>query len=106
MGVLTKSVPVEAYNSIGLVKYYHGPLRRIYKIISEQLPDLNKNAALQISFKALNDSAGPDGLVPTLLVFGVFLRIAELDAPSPTVLQRTAALQKAIEEVKRLRAKR
>jgi hypothetical protein len=46
MGVLTKSVPVEAHNSIGLVERYHGPLRRIYKIISEQLPNLNKNAAL------------------------------------------------------------
>jgi hypothetical protein len=92
MGVLTKSVPIEAHNSIGLVKRYHGPLRRIYKIISEQLPDLHKNAALQMSFKALNDSAGPDGLVPTLLVFGAFLRIAELDAPLPNVSQRAAAL--------------
>ncbi len=46
MGVLTKSVPVEAYNLISLVKQYHGPLRRIYKIISEQLPNLYKNVVL------------------------------------------------------------
>ncbi len=44
--------------------------------------------------------------MPTLLVFGVFLRITELDALLPNISQRAAALQKAIEEVKRLRAKR
>ncbi len=46
MGVLIKSVSIEAYNLISLVKQYHGPLRRIYKIISKQLPDLHKNTAL------------------------------------------------------------
>ncbi len=46
MSVLTKSVPVEAHNLVGLVKRYHSPLRRIYKIISKQLPDLHKDAAL------------------------------------------------------------
>ena len=46
MGVLTKSVPVEAYNSISLVEHYYGPLRRIFQIIREQLPNLNRDAAL------------------------------------------------------------
>jgi hypothetical protein len=39
-----------------------------------------------MAFKANNDSAGPNGLVPTLLVFGAYLRMAEADAPSPTVV--------------------
>jgi hypothetical protein len=38
-----------------------------------------------MAFKAINDTAGPDGLVPTLLVFGAYPRMAELDALSPLV---------------------
>ena len=37
-------------------------------------------------FKALNNTAGLDGLVFTLLVFGAYLRMAELDIPLPTVI--------------------
>jgi len=62
--------------------------------------------ALQTAFKAINDSAGPDGLVPTLLVFGAFPRMAESDAPSATVTQRAQAYRKAIEEIKKRRAER
>jgi len=59
-----------------------------------------------MAFKAINDSAGPNGLIPTLLVFGAYLYIVESDAPNPIVIQRAAALKKAMEEVKKLRAKR
>ena len=59
-----------------------------------------------MAFKAINDSAGPDGLIPTLLVFGAYPRMVESDAPNPTVKQRAAALKKAMEEVKKLRAER
>ena len=106
MGTTCKSVPVEAHNSIGIVERYHGPLRRAYKIISEELPELGKDMALQMAFKAVNNTAGPDGIVPTLLVFGAYPRMAEYDAPSPTVSQRSATLKKAMDEVQKLRAKR
>jgi hypothetical protein len=33
--------------------------------------------ALQIAFKVINNSAGFDSLIPTLLVFGVYLYIVE-----------------------------
>jgi hypothetical protein len=102
----TKGVPVEAHNSIGMVERYHGPLRRVYRIISVELPDLSKDMALQMAFKAINDSAGPGGLVSTLLVFGAYPRLVESDAPNPTVAQRTVALKKAMDEIKKLRAKR
>ena len=105
-GTATKSVPVEAHNSIGMVERYHGPLRRAYRIISVELPDITKEMALQMAFKAINDSVGPDGLIPTLLVFGAYPRMTESDAPSATVTLRAAALKKAMEEIKKLRAKR
>jgi len=99
-------VPVKAHNSVGIVECYYSPLRRIYYIIIIKLPDINKDMALQMAFKAINDSAGPNGLIPTLLVFGAYLCIVESNAPNPTVIKRAAAFKKAMEEVKKLRAER
>ncbi|EED23143.1 hypothetical protein TSTA_065960 [Talaromyces stipitatus ATCC 10500] len=45
-------------------------------IIKTELLDLPKDAALQMAVKAINDIAGSDGLVPTLLVFGAYPRMA------------------------------
>ena len=106
MGIKVKSVPVESHNSVGLVERYHGPLRRAYQIITAEIPDIAKDIALQMALKALNDSVGPNGLVPTLLVYGAYPRLIEGDAPSPTVTQRALALRKAMDEVRKLYAKR
>jgi hypothetical protein len=57
-----------------------------------------------MAFKAINDSVGLDGLIPTLLVFGAYLCMVESNAPNPIVIKRAAALKKAIKEVKKFRA--
>jgi len=46
MGTTIKSVPVEAYNLIGIVERYHSPLRRIYYIITSKILKINKDMAL------------------------------------------------------------
>jgi hypothetical protein len=101
-----KIVPVEAYNSIGIAERYHGPVRRAYQIIIVEIRDIDKDMALQMAFKAINDSAGPDGLIPTLLVFGAYPRMTEFDAPSLTTTQRVTAIKKAMAEIQKIRAKR
>jgi hypothetical protein len=106
MGTRIKVVPVEAHNSIGIVERYHNLIRRAYTIISVEIRDLDKDMALQMAFKAINDSAGPDGLVPTLLVYGAYPRLSETDVPSPLVIQRALALKKATAEIQRIRARR
>ena len=106
MGIKVKIVPIEAHNSIGIVERYHGPVRRAYSIISTEIQGIDKDMALQMAFKAVNDTAGPNGLVPTLLVYGALPRMVEYDAPSPTVAQRSAALKKAMAEIQKMRAKR
>jgi hypothetical protein len=58
-----------------------------------------------MAVKAVNDTAGLDGLVPTLLVFGAFPRMTELNAPALSIVQRVTAIQKAMNKVVRLRAK-
>jgi hypothetical protein len=87
-----------------MVEYYYSPLHHIYHIIIAELLDIDKDIALQIAFKAINDSAGPNSLIPTLLVFGAYPYIVKSNVPNPTVVKRAVALKKAIEEVKKLKA--
>jgi hypothetical protein len=101
---LTKSVPVEAHWSIGLVECIHLILRCAYKIITDEYSGTTKEMALQMAVKAINDTAGPNRLVPTLLVFGAYPRINELDPPTPSITDYVAAIHKVIEEITKIRA--
>jgi hypothetical protein len=97
---------VEAHNSVRAVERYHGPIRRAYTIITTEIHDIDKDMALQMAFKAVNDLAGPDGLVPTLLVYGAYPRMSECEALTATIAQRALAVRKAMAEIQKLRAKR
>ena len=46
---------------------------------------VTKEMGLQIAVKAINNTAGPNGLVFTLLVFGAYLQMHSLDPPAPTI---------------------
>jgi len=72
MVIKVKEVPIKVYNSVRKVEWYHTLLRRVYKIISLELEDASKELTLKIAVKAINDSAGLDRLIPTLLVFGAY----------------------------------
>ena len=58
-----------------------------------------------MAVKAINDTAGPNGLVPTLLVYGAYLRISNLDPPALSVTDRAAIIRKVIAEIVKLWAK-
>ena len=58
-----------------------------------------------MAFKVINNFTGPNGFIPILLVFGAYLCIVKSNAPNPIVVKRVAVLKKAIEEVKKLKAK-
>ena len=58
-----------------------------------------------MAVKAVNDTAGLDGLVPTLLVYGAYLRISNLDPPALSIMERAATIQKAIAKIIKLQAK-
>jgi hypothetical protein len=38
-----------------------------------------------MAIKAINDTIGPNGLIPTLLVFRAYLRISVDSTPSPNI---------------------
>jgi hypothetical protein len=101
-------MPVKAHNSVGQVKRYHAPLQHAYEIIQNKLKNkhINKEIMLQMAVKAINDSAEPDSIVPTLLVFGAYPRLTKIDPPSPSVTKRAKAIRITTKEVCRLHTKR
>jgi hypothetical protein len=108
ISIKVKEVLVKAYNSVGLIERYHALLCCVYKILKAELKDehINKEMILQMTVKAVNDSAGPDRIVLTLLVFGLYLRMTEIDPPSLIIARRAEAIQVATKKVRRLYAKR
>ena len=58
-----------------------------------------------MAVKAINNTAGLDGLVPTLLVYGAYLRISNLDPPTLSIIERVAIIRKVIAKIVKLRAK-
>ena len=64
----------------------------------DERQDIQKELALRMAVKAVNDTAGPDGLVPTLLVYGTCPRISNPDPPAPSITERAAAVWKAMAE--------
>ena len=85
MGIIVKNAPVDVHHSISMVERYHGPLRRVYSIIITKIPGIKADLTLQMFFKAINNSVGPNGLVSTLLVFGTYPRMTKMDAPFPSI---------------------
>jgi hypothetical protein len=59
-----------------------------------------------MAVKAVNDTAGPDGLVPTLLVFGTYPRLSKTSPPLPSIAARATAVHKAMSEIQKLKAAR
>jgi hypothetical protein len=59
-----------------------------------------------MAVKAINNSAGPDGIVPTLLVFGVYSRLIKIDLSSPLVTKRAEAICAISKEVRCLYTER
>jgi hypothetical protein len=53
-----------------------------------------------MAVKAINDTAGPDGLVPTLLIFGAYPRMTSMDPPSLSIVKRAIAIRKAMDELR------
>ena len=58
-----------------------------------------------MAVKAINNTTGPNRLVPTLLVYRAYPRISNLDPPALSITEQAAAIQKAMAEIIKLRAK-
>ena len=54
------------------MEWYYILLHYVYKIISLKLKGVSKEFILQITVKAINNSAGLNKLIPILLVFSAY----------------------------------
>ena len=94
-GIILKEIPTESLNSLAICERYHAPLRRIYLKLKIEYPSLNKNTRLSLAVQGLNNTAGSDGLIPTLLVFGMVpkIPIGNLEHIPPTQRELFQALE-------------
>jgi hypothetical protein len=88
----------EIHNSLGSGERFHSPLRRIYEKISLECPTIPEHVRLALSVKAMNDICGPEGLVPSLLVFGVLRHLPRITGALPHQSDRMKAIQMARKE--------
>ena len=98
-GIKLELSPIESHNSLTVGERYHDPLRRIYRKVRHDFPTLSESLALSLANKAMNDTMGPEGLVPTLLVFGTVPRLSIGDRPPPNQSERMLAMDNARREM-------
>jgi hypothetical protein len=55
-----------------------------------------------MAIKAVNNTTGPDRLIPTLLVYRAYLWISNLNPPAPSIIDRAAIIRKAMAEIVKL----
>lgn len=103
-GIRLKPSGVESHNALGSGERYHSFLRQLYNRIHDSFPTMDHHHKLQTAVKAANDTAGPNGLVPTLLVFGVLPRLPISVKELPDQRSRFAAQAVAKDEMVKLSA--
>lgn len=104
-GITLREAPIENPGSIGVVERYHAPLRAAYEKLRSDLPRENSDEdCLQMAVYAVNNTVGPEGLCPTLLVFGAIPRPIRTK-PSPSQIERASAIDAAMQEVEQEQAR-
>jgi hypothetical protein len=67
---------------------------------------VSKQFVLQIAIKAVNNTAGPNSLVSTLLVFSTYSQITTTDTLFLTITKHSKAIIKAIKQIAELHVKK
>lgn len=90
---------IASHNALCVGERYHSFLRLIYRKIRMAHPGLSQEVALSMATAAMNQTTGPRGLVPTLLVFGVIPRMPVTPLPLPARRDRVLAMVTARNEM-------
>ena len=53
----------------------------------------------------MNDTVGPDKLIPTLLVYGAYPYLSKEDKPTPSNTERARVIERVIDDIYRSNAK-
>jgi hypothetical protein len=68
--------------------------------------EIIKEMILQMTVKAINDTADPDELMLTLLIFDVYSRMRVMNSSTSSISQRAMIIEKAMIEMRKFRAER
>lgn len=77
----------------GADKRFQGPLSRIFLNIRPEHPGIEKETALRLAVKALNETMGHEGLVPSFLVCLVLHRFTIVNTKLPDQVECMKALK-------------
>ena len=95
----------ESHSSLGQGETYHSMLRRVYNKVHLTHPELPKELRLSMAVKAINDTAGPNGLIPSLLLFGAMPKMPHVPHENPEVNARFKAMKTARGEYEKIISK-
>lgn len=73
-GITSKASGVKSHNTLGTNERYHTFLKNMFSNVLAEDPSLYPDLALWTAVKAVNDTASPPRLVPTLLLTGTSLK--------------------------------
>jgi hypothetical protein len=68
--------------------------------------DTSKETILQMIVKAINDTADPDELMLTLLIFDAYSRMHVMNSSTSSINQRAMTIEKVMIEIRKFRAER
>ena len=104
---------IESHSSVGIGKRYHAPLRSTFRKLKLEYANVSPCLLLSVAVFAMNNTLGPEGVVPSVLVFGESPSLRTLhEAPIPkaTLLDRARIANTARKEMEhhmaRLRVQR
>ena len=108
LGIISKETPTQSHNSLALCERYHYIIRRVYNKLKEDFPCQNKKQRLALSVHAVNNTAGPDGITPSILVYGSVPRLPLPDTRTmlATQIRRFEAMRAARREMETITAQR
>lgn len=76
--------------------------RQIFRKVKAEHSSMESREILRTEVRALNDTSGPNGLVPTLLLFGITPRVPLKPVAIPKQVLRMKALNEARIEISRV----
>ena len=104
-GIKRKDSGIESHNSLGSGETYHDFLRKVYNRVRSEHRAIPKEDTLALAVHAINCTAGPNGLSPVLLVFGITPRIQMGNQDLPEQRKRMVAMKLARDEMLRVIAR-
>jgi hypothetical protein len=81
-------------------------LQQAYNILIKELLDTNKDILLQITIKIINNTTSPNRLTPTLLIWGIYLKISQDSVLVLLVEKRNATYWYIKIKLERIKTKR